>query len=60
MDVPLPAQVRELSEGAQSTIARYTGQLGAGAGRHAALCAATGILPWSTPDAEDYDTLAQV
>lgn len=60
MDVPLPAQVHELSKEAQSTIAKYTSQLGAGAGRHAALCAATGILPWPTPDAGDYDSLAQV
>ena len=55
------AQVDELSEEAQQVIHKYTGSQSRGqAGRYASLCAATGILPWDSPTAQDHATLLEV
>ncbi|DBB01619.1 TPA: hypothetical protein ACH3X1_000259 [Trebouxia sp. C0004] len=50
-------RVDELSPEAQKVIHSYTdGQRGQ-VGKYAALCAASGILPWQPPTAQDHDTL---
>lgn len=50
-----------MSEAAQQVIRKYTeGQGGGQAGRDGALCAATGILPWAAPTAQDHATLLAV
>ena len=53
-------QVDELSSEAQQVIHSYTDQQAAQTGRHAALCAASGILPWKAPTAQDHATLLKV
>lgn len=51
-------RVDEMSEAAQQVVRKYTEcQGGKQAGRYAALCAATGILPWAPPTAQDHATL---
>ena len=52
-------QVGELSPAAQQVIAKYTCQMGGLAGRYAPMSAATGVLPWTHPEPEDFDLLAQ-
>lgn len=55
------AQVDELSEEAQQVVHKYTGSQSRGqAGRYASLCAASGILPWDPPTAQDHATLLAV
>ena len=50
-----------MSEAAQRIIRKYTEcESGKQAGRYAALCAATGILPWAPPTAQDHATLLAV
>lgn len=55
------AQVDELSEAAQQVVHKYTGSQSRGqAGKYASLCAASGILPWDPPTAQDHATLLEV
>ena len=50
-----------MSDAAQQVIRKYTEcESGNQAGRYAALCAATGILPWAAPTAQDHATLLAV
>ena len=42
-------------------IRKYTGQISTlGSRKYAALCAATGVLPWTPAETVDYEALAQV
>eukprot|EP00891_Asterochloris_glomerata_P008383 jgi/Astpho2/8383/e_gw1.00122.110.1_t len=51
-------QVELLSQEAQDIIRHYTAQAGPVAGRQAALCAATGVLPWNHASVEHFERLA--
>ena len=53
-------QVEQLSQQSQEIIHRYTDRAGLVAGRQAALCAATGVLPWEHPSVDDFEQLAEV
>ena len=53
-------QVEHLSREAQDVIHHYTSQAGPVAGRQAALCAATGVLPWRQASVEHFELLASV
>ncbi len=50
-------QVNELSPEAQKVIHSYTDGQPGQVGKYASLCAASGILPWRPPTAQDHDTL---
>ena len=50
-------QVDELSPEAQKVIHSYTDGQPGQVGKYASLCAASGILPWRPPSAQDHDTL---
>ncbi|KAK9807821.1 hypothetical protein WJX72_010228 [[Myrmecia] bisecta] len=52
-------KVNELSPQAQAVINKYTGGMNQAAGRYAALCAATGALPWGHAQVADFDTLSR-
>ena len=56
----LALQVEHLSQEAQDIIRQYTSQAGPVAGRQAALCAATGVLPWRHASVEHFERLASV
>ena len=56
----LVLQVEQLSQEAQDIIRHYTSQAGPVAGRQAALCAATGVLPWRHASVEHFERLASV
>ena len=56
----LVLQVELLSQQAQDIIRHYTAQAGPVAGRQAALCAATGVLPWNHASVEHFERLASV
>jgi len=50
-------QVNELSPEAQKVIHSYTDNQPGQVGKYASLCAASGILPWRPPTAQDHGTL---
>lgn len=50
-------RVDELSPEAQKVIHSYTDGQPGQVGKYASLCAASGILPWRPPSAQDHDTL---
>lgn len=50
----------ELSPAAQEVIRSYTETQQGVSGKYAALCAATGVLPWAPPTAQDHETLLKV
>ena len=61
MQLHLLLQVDDLSKDAQQVIHKYTQQQSqAQTGNYASLCAATGILPWQPPTAQDHATLLAV
>ena len=55
--VCVSVQVDELSPEAQKVIHSYTDGQPGQVGKYASLCAATGVLPWQPPTAQDYNTL---
>ncbi len=50
-------QVNELSSEAQKVIHSYTDGQPGQVGKYASLCAASSILPWRPPTAQDHNTL---